>query len=440
MNVNGDNYMKLRILLIVLGACMNMRAVAQDTLSVLFLGNSYTAANNLPQLVQSLSTSAGKTLIYDAAMPGGFTISGHMNDPTSLGKINQGTWDYIIVQEQSQVPTIDYYRYNHMYPALAQLKSLAQQANPCARLITYMTWGRRFGGQQCDPTNTYCSPVFVDFNHMQDSLTRTYTEISNNLNLQCSPVGVTWQNILNDTSLVLHSSDNSHPNLDGSYVAALSLFSCIWKQPSLGNTYHGGLASSRALYYQQQSDQTVWGRASEWNLTINEPEAVFSHTQVGNTFTFSNTSTPGAGGSGNLGHMWDFGDGQTSVVRDPMHTYTVPGSYTVRLIVSECIFSDTLTVTLNITATGIGQAESTSALAYPNPVEHELKIGRDERDLGKRFRVYGSLGNVCHEGIVSSVPTSVDTRHFPTGMYVLLVYGPSVTCARFIKKSTLSTQ
>ena len=42
---------------------------AQDTLAVLFLGNSYTSVNNLPQLVQALSASAGKTLIVDDSLP-----------------------------------------------------------------------------------------------------------------------------------------------------------------------------------------------------------------------------------------------------------------------------------------------------------------------------------------------------------------------------------
>ncbi|MFN5712826.1 MAG: hypothetical protein ACK46S_12480, partial [Bacteroidota bacterium] len=109
----------------------------QDTLRVLFLGNSYTSYNNLPQLVKDLSTSAGKNLITDVNMPGGITISGHLNDPTSIAKVSQGNWDYVVVQEQSQLPTIDYYRYNDMYPSLTDLKMMVEQFSPCAKLITY---------------------------------------------------------------------------------------------------------------------------------------------------------------------------------------------------------------------------------------------------------------------------------------------------------------
>ena len=161
--------MKTKLTLLLLTVFSINYLSAQDTLRVLFLGNSYTSYNNLPQLVQSLSSSAGKTLIIDSNMPGGFLMSGHANDGTTFSKISQGNWDYVILQEQSQIPTIDYIRYNDMYPAMTDLKSIIEQYNPCAKIITYMTWGRRFGGQQCDPSGTYCSPVFANFNHMQDS-------------------------------------------------------------------------------------------------------------------------------------------------------------------------------------------------------------------------------------------------------------------------------
>jgi type II secretory pathway component GspD/PulD (secretin) len=113
--------MKFKIILHLILSFSIVGASAQDTLSVLFLGNSYCSVNNLPQLVQNLSASAGKTLIIDSNMPGGFTLTGHSSDPSSTAKISQGNWDYVILQEQSQIPTIDQFRYNDMYPAMGDL-------------------------------------------------------------------------------------------------------------------------------------------------------------------------------------------------------------------------------------------------------------------------------------------------------------------------------
>jgi PKD repeat protein len=391
---------------------------AQDTLSVLFIGNSYTSANNLPLLVQSLSTSAGKTLNIDSNMPGGYLMSSHLNDATTFSKISQGNWDYVILQEQSQIPTIDYYRYNDMYPAMTDLKSLIEQFNPCAKIITYMTWGRRFGGQQCDPSGTYCSPVFTNFNHMQDSLTSAYLEISEQLNIQCAPVGVTWQNILNDTTLVLHSGDNSHPNLDGSYVAALTIFSSIWKQVSSGLSYTAGLSSQLAQYYQSKSDYTIFNSANDWNLHINSPSANFSESILGSTATFTNFSTSV---NNSLTYSWDFGDGNTSSAQNPSHTYATNGTYTVTLIASNCIFSDTITQTIQIGTTSMEETPKAKFTFYPNPTTDQITIISDIQLLGSIYTIYYYTGKAVLTGTVLSEKSVIDLGNLSNGLYFLSV-------------------
>jgi len=52
--------------------------------------------------------------------------------------------------------------------------------------------------------------------------------------------------------------------------------------------------------------------------------------------------------------LWNFGDGNTSTIQNPSHTYTTPGTYTVRLIISyngNC--SDTLLLTNYITVSDV---------------------------------------------------------------------------------------
>jgi gliding motility-associated-like protein len=58
------------------------------------------------------------------------------------------------------------------------------------------------------------------------------------------------------------------------------------------------------------------------------------------TINFQNTST----GTGTLTYKWIFGDGSNSLSQNPSHTYTSPGTYTVKLIVKNAAgCSDTLT-------------------------------------------------------------------------------------------------
>ena len=392
--------------------------VAQDTLNVLFIGNSYTSVNNLPLLVKNLSTSAGKTLNIDSNMPGGYLMSSHLNDATTFSKISQGNWDYVILQEQSQIPTIDYYRYNDMYPAMTDLKSVIEQYNPCAKIITYMTWGRRFGGQQCDPSGTNCSPVFTNFNHMQDSLTSAYLEISEQLNIQCAPVGVTWQNILNDTTLVLHSGDNSHPNIDGSYVAALSIFSSIWKQGTSGLTYTAGLSNQLAQYYQSKSDNTIFNSTNDWNLLINNPSANFNDSISGNTATFTNSSSSV---NSTLNYSWDFGDGNTSSIQNPSHTYATNGTYTITLIASDCIFSDTITKTIQIGTNSMEENTNTSFEFYPNPTTNQIIINVEKQLLGSVYMIYDYTGKSILSGKILSEQSVIDLGDLSKGIYFLSI-------------------
>jgi PKD repeat protein len=60
-------------------------------------------------------------------------------------------------------------------------------------------------------------------------------------------------------------------------------------------------------------------------------------------------ATPG-GGQPPYSLAWDFGDGNTSSVQNPSHTYVSPGSYTVTVVVTDFAGSST-SRSLMVTAT-----------------------------------------------------------------------------------------
>jgi hypothetical protein len=408
--------MKLHLLFLWSTLFLILPAGAQNSLSVLFLGNSYTSVNNLPQLVSSMATSAGKTLITDSNLPGGQTLSGHLLTAASMAKIRQGNWDYVILQEQSQLPTIEYYRYNDMYPAMFALKDSISTWNPCAKIMTYMTWGRRFGGQQCDPPGDFCSPVFTNFNHMQDTLTSAYLDISNGLNIQCAPVGVAWKNVLNDTNLVLHSSDNSHPVLSGSYLAACVIHSCLWKKPVSGLAYNAGLSASLAAYLQKMSDQTVFPVPELWNLNINKPEAAFTSEISGLSVYFSNQSQSFT--NSNLTWFWDFGDGNTSTETEPEHTYGSAGNYTVKLRAIDCLFSDTMQQNIILSVTGTAPTQQPVCRIYPQPASDFIHL-EFSRTIPVSCSLRSITGQFLQEVKPNGISATIPSAGLPAGLYFL---------------------
>jgi len=152
----------------------SLNAQYDDTLEILFIGNSYTYVNSLPQIFLNLSESGGKSVLVGHSTVGGYSLELHSSYTPTIDKILQNDWDFVVLQEQSQIPTINYYRYNSMYPSARILDSIISDHG--SETAFFMTWGRKYGGQQW--INGYSSPVFVNFFHMQDTLRSAYTEIS----------------------------------------------------------------------------------------------------------------------------------------------------------------------------------------------------------------------------------------------------------------------
>lgn len=78
-------------------------------------------------------------------------------------------------------------------------------------------------------------------------------------------------------------------------------------------------------------------------FSVNADKQCFKNHQ----FVFTNSSTIS---SGTMQYLWDFGDSNSSTGRDVTHSYTLPGTYTVRLTVTSdkgCPDDSVFTVTVN---------------------------------------------------------------------------------------------
>jgi hypothetical protein len=237
---------------------------SRTTTKVLFLGNSYTAANNLPDLVVNLAASGGHTVIEARNTPGGNTLGApqsggwpHMSNPTSLSLITSDHWDFVVLQEQSYLPTIPHTRDQYMKPGAQSLDASIKAADPDTRTVLYETWGRRDGGKFC--WSAYCSPDFADFDAMQDSLTSAYEEVGELISATVAPVGEAWRIARHDDpAIVLHGSDGAHPNLAGSYLAACVFHAIIFDESPVGLSFISTLDAGEAAFLQGCAARAIW--------------------------------------------------------------------------------------------------------------------------------------------------------------------------------------
>src|SRR5690606_7912386 len=235
---------------------------AQKSVRALFLGNSYTDVNNLPEIVKQLALSAGDTLIYSKNAPGGYTLQGHSTNPTSLNLIQAGNWDYVVLQEQSQLPAFpDAQVISQVYPYAHALDSMIKVYNPCATTLFYMTWGRKFG----DASNCANFPPICTYEGMDSLLYLRYTIMAQDNGAGIAPVGRLWHSIRdNHPAIDLYSSDNSHPNNNGSFAAACAFYAVMFDEDPRQAPYNYTVNAAVADTIKMMANEVVYDSLDFW--------------------------------------------------------------------------------------------------------------------------------------------------------------------------------
>lgn len=359
----------MKNILVVLFAVLPLLLAAQTR--VLFLGNSYTAVNDLPGVFDSLSTHGGETVVTSSVTPGGFTFQQHVSNPASLAALAQ-PWDFVVLQEQSQKPSFSPTQVaTEVFPYAEQLDSIAAFSDSCTRTVFYMTWGRKNG----DAMNCPSYPPVCTFAGMQQRLRDSYLQMANDNNAMVAPAGVAWQrSILQDPTLNLFDPDESHPNMEGTYLTACVMYATVFQKDPALLTWDGSLAPVTAAFLRGIASQVVLDSMPQWNMDVYDVQANFGYTVNNYTIQLSDSSVNATQ------YQWAFGDGNTDTLIAPTHTYANPGTYTLTLIASSICDSDTLTQQVVIAdtsvTTGIHIVPSTFSgiLLYPNPGKEYLEI------------------------------------------------------------------
>lgn len=397
----------------VLGLTVNSHGQS-TTIRVLFLGNSYTEVNNLPQTLANMANSTGDTLIFDSNTPGGQTLSGHSNDATSLSKIASGNWDFVVLQEQSQYPSFPISQVeNSVFPYALILDSIINVYNPCAETVFYITWGRKNGDAQNCP---YWPPICT-YNGMDSLLTLRYSMMAEDNNAILSPVGPVWKYIrTNFPSIELYQTDESHPSLAGTYAAACCFYTTLFrKDPSL-ITYNANLLPEYAANIRAAVKTVVYDSLKKWKIGEFEPQSDFTYTDLGsNNIAFTNESLNATS------YLWLFGDGDTSTLQNPTHNYSTEGVYGVKLFAYKCELLDSTEQTITIKASGIKEQNSHAFNIYPNPTATTFTLTADSRFYGIDYKIYNVEGKNILSGKIKSEQTIIDLTDFSRGLYIIKI-------------------
>ncbi len=396
-------------------ACLLVAAhsATADTLRVLFIGNSYTDVNNLPDVVRRLASAGGDSLYYKASVPGGTTFQQHAALPATVNLIAQGGWDYVVLQEQSQRPSFsDVQVANEVYPYARKLDSLVHAYSPCAKTVFYMTWGRKNG----DADNCPVWPPVCTYQGMDSLLQLRYSIMAQQNNAMISPVAKVWRRLRNTAGAPeLYQADESHPVPAGTYAAALSFYALLFNKNPESTTFNFSLTAAQANMIKAAAKAVVYDSLGYWKRFSAWPSIdSIGYTRTGNVYHFS-----GANPRNVLGYSWNFGDGTPASLQPaPAHTFATSGNYNVCVTLYGACDTVTLCRTINSGSTGIaGPDLLQDVTVYPNPVKDKVLISGLQARTD--FLLCNLAGATLGSGMLTGKQAWIDMSVLPTGVYLL---------------------
>lgn len=354
---------------------------------LLFIGNSYTAVNNLPQLTADCALSigfAGFPMEIASSTPGGTTFQMHTTNATTQSLINQANWDYVVLQEQSQLPSFpDAQVASDCFPFASTLNEQILAADSCTETIFYMTWGRQNG----DASNCATWPPVCTYEGMDSLLNLRYRQMATDNNALISPVGALWHYIrTNYPEINLYAADASHPSLEGSYAAACCMIAIIFRTDPTLITYGSTLDPVVSEKIRLAAQTVVFNNLAEWHVGEYDPEVLVNTSSNGLTLQLDNQSVS------SWNFTWDFGDGNTSTVFSPQHTYANAGVYTLSYsAIDACGRTSQGYWEIQILNDGISEFEKKYVV---RSLENEFAI--DFSSVASDIRVFDINGRLIH--------------------------------------------
>ncbi len=222
---------------------------------LLFIGNSHTFVNDLPHTFAELARSGGQRVAVDMAAEGGWTLAQHADAAATQAKMKSAAWNFVIVQEQSQLPASESTRTLRMYPAARRLVQQIKAVG--ATPVLFLAWGRRDGWPEAGLPN---------YEAMQAQVSYGYLSLAQELRTPVVPVGEAWLLARQRLPRVdLWQTDGMHPTAEGTYLAACVFYAAIFRQSPEGLTYLAQVSPETAQAFQSIAAEVVLKGPQRWN-------------------------------------------------------------------------------------------------------------------------------------------------------------------------------
>lgn len=342
-----------------------------QTDSILFLGNSYTYTSDLPGNFKSLAEGAGKSVYIDSYTPGGKQLSQHYTDAISIAKINAHQWNYVVLQEQSQMPLVN--PNTTITSAQNLVTNYINVNNPCTEVVMYMTWAREAG-------NSWLTQIKYTHDQMATYYEDFYEDIWQYTTGRVSAVGKAFHEATRQ-GINIYSGDGSHQNGDGTYLAACVFYATLYKETPLGLSFSSASSESIKTQLQQIAHNMVMTDFYEHN--INKVRWTISKTNlnIGENIDFTEgiymLPFPNS-------FLWNFEGANitSSTAENPLNVqYDLQGTFNVKLTIQdECGYTESRTyidTVVVLPVTSVNNILNKQLILFPSLVKDNQSITID---------------------------------------------------------------
>ncbi len=192
--------------------------------NILFIGNSHTFVNNIPEIFKNIANSAGIELNVAAVTNGGWSLERHasFDDPygSAIDAVLKGRkFDFVVLQEQSIRPAAEPDKFRAAVGILLE-KIKENGASP----YLYCTWGLKTG-------NAILEKHGWTTESMTEKVAESVDAVGNELGIPVAHVGKAFLDVsTNHGEIELYAPDLLHASKYGSFLAALTIFAKIFNR------------------------------------------------------------------------------------------------------------------------------------------------------------------------------------------------------------------
>jgi hypothetical protein len=204
-----------------------------NVIRLLFIGNSLTYFNEMPELTQRIASREARPLRVEQVTWSGMSLEQHWEKGEALKRLWIHHWDYVVMQERSGVDPID--RYDNF-----------------AKWVTVFADEARKSGATPFLFQTY------DLHDRRAELTGAFERAARNAGVRLVPVARARYSLLDRKAFSNLEDDGLHPNLAGSYLIACAVYAMIYGKSPVGLPYTWGTErKTNEVYRHSLEDRTL---------------------------------------------------------------------------------------------------------------------------------------------------------------------------------------